>query len=351
LDDVPGTPTLPEPKVCPQRCNCPPQPPTTSTCFNQLITDQAGLLTEADRAKSFKADLEDIQKKAIAAQQEYTVLKRKELLDKWTTADTQIAALINKLVCGVPCWECLIECRICPLLYSIQELEDRLNGAGTLTTEVYSLYDLRNWQDRNLAVRKEVFDRIKAVLVAWEKPAPTIGKALDDNQSLIDLINKNMTADPATALYDIFMRLVPMHWAIRPRSAQSKIDKKYINICNCYCAEPDDCCGPDAGRSAVRWRLLGPQPYIVEVDQLFQIICCLTTERYAPAKQALAKAEAELAKTDSDIAKAKSDIESKKKSLAADFKLGLENPPDCGKYTPNKGNAPQNPAPSEQCGG
>jgi hypothetical protein len=309
-----------------------------------LIKDQAGLLTEADRAKSFKEDLERIQKNVISAQQKYTVEKRKALLDKWNAADTQISDLINKVVCAVPCWECLIECRICPLLYSIQELEDRLYGTGTLTTEVYSLYDLRNWQDRNLVARKEVFDRINAVLVAWSDPAETIGKALDGNQTLIEAINKNMATDPATALYDIFMRVVPMHWAIRPRNAQSKIDKKYVNICNCYSLEADDCCGPDAGRLTVHWRLLGPQPYLVEVDKLFEIICCLATQRYGPAKQALAKAEAELSKTDSSIAKAKSDIESKKKSLPADFKLGLDNPPDCGKYTPNNSQGPQNPA-------
>ena len=141
-----------------------------------------------------------------------------------------------------------------------------------------------------------------------------------------------------------------MHWAIRPRNIPSKIDKKFVNVCNCYCSEPDDCCGPDVGRSTVRWRLLGPQPFLVEVDKLFQIICCLATERYGPAKQALAKAEVELGKTDSDIAKAKSDIESKKKSLAADFKLGLDNPPDCGKYTPKNGNGQQNPVPpAEHC--
>lgn len=345
LPDSPATPELPKPQICPKRCKCPPQSPTISTYFDKLIQDQAGLLTEADRAKSFKADLEDIQKKAIAAQQDYTVDKRKALVEKWVIADNQISILINKLVRSVPCWDCLLECRICPLLYSIQELEDRLNGNGTLTTQVYSLYDLHNWQDRNLAARQGVFDRIKAVLAAWEKPAVTIAKSLDDNQSVIDLITKNMTADPTAALYDAFIRLIPMHWSIRPRDVESKIDKKYINICSCYDSEPDDCCGPDVGRSTVHWQLLGPQPYLVEVDKLFHIICCLVAERYSPAKAALAKAEVELGKTDRDIAKVKSDIESKKKSLPGDFKLGLENPPDCGKYTAKDEGVQQKPLP------
>src|SRR4051812_11856806 len=119
LAPPPDTPQLPSPKPCPQLCNCPSRPPSTSTCFDELIRNQAGLLAEAERAKSFKADLEDIQKKAAIAQQEYTAQKRQLLVDTWTVLDGRISNVVNKLVCAVPCWECLIECRICPLLYSI----------------------------------------------------------------------------------------------------------------------------------------------------------------------------------------------------------------------------------------
>jgi hypothetical protein len=95
----------------------------------------------------------------------------------------------------VPCWWCLIECEICPLLYAIRDTDLKLNGDGTLTDNVHSLRDLRYWQDRNREAKKEVFDRIKQVLAAWEKPAQTIDKILTENAKLIEEIKKILATD------------------------------------------------------------------------------------------------------------------------------------------------------------
>jgi hypothetical protein len=97
-------------------------------------------------------------------------------------------------------------------------------------------------------------------------------------------------------------------------------------------ANPDTCCGPDVGEWTVRQSLIGPQPYLVDPDKFFDIICCLAKERYLPAKNLLAIAESDLAKTESDITRAESDLAQKKGSLEADFKASVISPIDCEKY-------------------
>jgi hypothetical protein len=255
-----------------------------------------------------------------------------ELVDKWKTQDAAIADLISKLVCAVPCWWCLIECEICPLLYAIRDTGLKLNGDGTLTDNVYSLRDLRYWQDRNREAKKEVFDRIKQVLAAWEKPAQTIDKILTENAKLIEEIKKNLATDSAAAVYNTFMKVVPMHLAIKPRNVPTKIGETYTKFCECDKGKPDDCCGPDVGKATVLQRLIGPQPYLVDPDNFFDIICCLAKERYLPAKDQLATAEADLAKTDLEITRAIADLEQKKASVFADFKASVVSPIDCEKY-------------------
>jgi hypothetical protein len=342
LDPGPPTPPLTEPKPCPQACCCPPKPGSTETCLDDLIDEQAKQITEADRAKSFKADLEDLLKKAKSAKQEYTKEKYKDLRDKWDKQDAAIADLIAKLVCAVPCWWCLIECEICPLLYAIRDTELRLNGDGTLTDKVYSLRDLRYWRERNRDAKREVFDRIKLVLAAWEKPAQALDKILADDAKLIEDTKKILATDSTSAVFDVFMKLVPMHLAIAPRGVTSKVSPEYTKFCECDVGKPDDCCGPDVGNWTVRQRLIGPQPYLVDPDEFFEIICCLAKERYLPAKDLLALAESALAKTESDIKRAMGDLELKKGSVAADFKANVVNPIDCDKYK-RKGSSGSNP--------
>jgi hypothetical protein len=121
----------------------------------------------------------------------------------------RIAELIRTLVCALPCWRCVIECYVCPLLNDLHYAEQWLYGDGTLYADVHNLHDLHYWHTRNKEVHERRFNRIKAVLAAWEKPAQTIEKALNDNQALIDAACKLVGTDPGKAVYDVFLKLVP----------------------------------------------------------------------------------------------------------------------------------------------
>lgn len=337
LDPGPKVPDICKPQFpdCPKTCCCPEKPKAGETCLDGLIDDQAKLLAAADRAKTFKADLEDILKKAKAAKQDYTKAKYKELCEKWKKQDRDIVDLIAKLVCAVRCWRCVIECEICPLIYAIRDTELELNGDGRLTDKVYSLRDQRSWLERNRDAKKDVFDRIKAVLSAWEKPAQSIEKILADNAKLIEDTKKILATDSVSAIYDVFMKLIPMHLAIKPKGEGSNIHPKYQNVCCGDVGKPDACCGPDVGRGSVSQRLIGPQPYLVDPDQFFDIICCLVNERYRDSKDQLADAEAELVAIDLKIKRYQTDLDQKRASIAADFKANVVNPIDCDeKYKP-----------------
>jgi hypothetical protein len=350
LPDPPPVPKLPPVKECPQPCCCP-QPPggAPSSCLDDLIKSQTRILKKADRAKDFVAELTAIQGDVTAALGTYTQARYKDLLKAWLDQDKAIVELVRKVVCAVPCWECLLECRLCPQLTEIRRLEDLLNGTGELTTQVFSLLDLQYWHQRNVANMQGRVDRIKNVLAAWKDPSAALGTALEADAKLIEDTQKIIATDSAKAVYDIFMTLIPRHWAIRPRDGDaahaSKIDMRFVHICECSegnkdCAcddgDPDDCCGPDVGILTLRQRLVGPLPYIVDPAQLPDIICCLTRERLWPASDQLAHAQAELAAATDDVEKTQTLIGDKTKAIETTFRAELPNPIDCKDYTPKK---------------
>lgn len=349
LPEAPKAPELPPPKECPQPCDCPSPPGgPPNECFEKLIADQSKLVTQADRAKALVEELTAIQAKVASAKTEYTQARYKGLKRLWEDQDKLIADFTDKIKCTVDCWECLLECRLCPQLTEIRQLEDRLNGSGELTDKVYSLRDLQFWHQRNVEQMQARVDRIKGVLAAWEKPSATLGDALDSNGKLIADLPALLAADPAKAIYDTFMTLLPRHWAIGPRDVTSKIitskiKESFIKICKCDEGTPDDCCGPDVGVVTLRERLLKPLPYIVDPVNFPEIICCLLTERLAPASDQLAAAQAGLAATTSEIDQTKKLIEDKTGALEATFKAELGNPIECGPYK-KKGSTPATPA-------
>lgn len=332
----PPTPTIPDPKPCERTCTCPVPPTGQPNCIETLISEQTTTITAAERAKSFKTDLEALAQKAKTAQIDYTQSKYEQLLERWKKEDDDIVALISKLVCAIPCWQCVIECRVCTLYYAVRDIERNLIGTGTRTT-VDSLYDLRYWQTRDTEAKQAAFDRIKGVLAAWEKPAQTIEKVLNDNATLMQTAGKTLAPDAPKLLYDVFMRLVPMHLLIAPPADvwKTKIDKKYTHLCRCDKGDPENCCGPDSGTPSLLERLLGPQPYLIKPDEYFWVICCLTMTRYQPAKEALAAAEGALEATENAIKRAKADIDSKMKSIEGDAKTELGKKIDCSKEKPN----------------
>jgi hypothetical protein len=340
--DPPKTepPELKEPEKCKEPpCCCPPGPGSDSNCLQDLIAQQASDIAAADKAKAFKADLEGLLAKADAAKQEYTQDKYQKLLKQWVEQDAEIAELIRKLVCAVPCWRCIVECHVCPLLNELHYAEVWLYDKGQWCSQAYSLYDLLYWHDRDRAAKERRFLRIKAVLAAWEKPAQTIEKALADDAKLIADIGKSLGTEASKAVYDLFFKLVPLHLAIAPPAGPgqtTKIDKKFTQFCDCDTGTPDDCCGPDVGEWSLRQRLIGPQPYLINPNDYFTVICCLVKHRYGPAKDALGQAEAAWVTVDNKIKRYKAQIENGLKSFDKDAKAAIPAVVDCCTYEKKK---------------
>ena len=335
-------PVLNPPARCPDPsppCNCPTKPGSNSNCLEDLIEKQTEQITVAEKAKAFKADLEVLLGKARAASQEYTRDRYEKLVKQWDEQDREIAELIRKLVCAVPCWRCIIECHVCTLLNELHYAEQWLYGDGSLYSEVRNLYDLRYWHERDLDAKQRTFQRIKSVLAVWEKPAQTIEKLLADEAKLIAEAGKSLGTEAGKVVYDVFLRLVPMHLAIATPSGSSwttKIGKEYTEFCACDMGTPDYCCGPDVGKWSLRQRLIGPQPYLVDPNDYFTIICCLVENRYWPAKDAVAAAEAASQKRDNEIKRRKDQIENALKSFEKDAKGAIPSVINCCDYEPTE---------------
>ena len=94
-----------------------------------LIDQQTEQVTVAEKAKAFRAELEALLTKAKAASQEYTAEKYTKLVKQWEEQDAQIAALIHTLVCKYPCWRCIIECYVCPLLDDMRSVAEARDEA------------------------------------------------------------------------------------------------------------------------------------------------------------------------------------------------------------------------------
>jgi hypothetical protein len=313
-EDIPTSkpPELQPPEKCPEPdCNCPTGPGSTPNCLEDLIAKQAADIAAAKKAEAFKKDLEDLLTKAKAADQEYTRAKYESQVKQWVELDGWIAAFIRKFECALPCWRCVIECYICPILNELHYAERWLDGDGTLPADVHNLYDLQYWHTRDKERKERRFDRIKAVLGAWEKPATTIDKVLNDNRKLLEALDTAPSSAAGGVVVDLFLTLIPMHLAIAPPSGSgwvTKIGKEYTQFCDCDTGKPDNCCGPDVGERTLRQRLIGPQPYLIDPNDYFTLICCLVQKRYGPAKDALGKAEAELSAIEDRIARLKAQI-------------------------------------------
>ena len=401
LPKPPAAPEVPKRHPCTPHCKCPADPSgPPASCFDDFIRDQNGIVKKAERAKVLVEDLTAIQAKVTSAQADYTQDRYKDLKELWEKQDESLAELIRKVVCAVCCWECLLECRLCNQLTTIRTLEERLKGPGDqvkdmgLPEKANSLYDLKFWHERNVANLQARVDRIKRVLAAWEKPSETLGDMLEKNGKLIEDTQKIVATDPLKAVFDVFMTLVPRHWAIRPRDAKSNIEK-YAEICECReepapekpqdknpeaqaegkddrmagkgdekgggndeeskkgckCDEgtPDICCGPDAGILNMRQRLIGPLPYLVDPKEFPGIVCCLTKYRLTPASDLLAGAEAGLAAVTTEIEQAKKALdESTTSAIEAAFRAGLPTPFDCKPYRDKCEEKPTEPTSSPE---
>lgn len=336
--EEPKGPDFEEPKQCRKGCTCPPGTETKKDCLEKLIDGQTQPITDGDKAKAFKAELEQLLTKARAASQEYTLNKYQTLLEQWKKQDCEIAELIRKLVCAVPCWKCVLECHVCTLLYEFKYAEERLYGGLTPPPKVRNLQELHFWQTQDKAAKERTFLRIKGVLTAWEKPAQTIEKVLADNAKLISDICKTLCTDPSKAIFDVFLKLVPLHLAIAPPEESeviTKIEKQYTQLCLCDTGgNPDDCCGPNVGELSWLARIIGPQPYLIKPEQYFDVICCLAKHRYQEAKDQLSRAEAVVANTQTRINRNKALIENGPKTFEKDAKGAIPAVINCNDYKP-----------------
>ncbi|MGE5109247.1 MAG: hypothetical protein ACM3JB_00225, partial [Acidobacteriaceae bacterium] len=238
------------------------------------------------------------------------------------------------------CWWCVIECHICPLINDLRDSEMRLYDGGWENYysdyKFHDIYDRRYWRSRDLEYKQQVLQRIKNVLAAWEKPAQTIEKNLADDAKLIADCGKAIGADPSTAVVDVFLKLVPMHLAIAPPAAseelKTQIGEEYTKFCECDEGETDNCCGPDVGRLSWRQRLIGPQPYLIDPNEYFKVICCLVTNRYSKAKEAVADADVAFQQVDNEIKRRKDQIDNALKTFEKDAKGAIPSDIDCCDY-------------------
>jgi hypothetical protein len=332
-------PVLKDPERCPPDpcCNCPDPPHHHKNCLEKLIDAQASEVSQAQKATDIQKELQTLLDNATKASKPYTKDKYHQLVKAWKAVDDDIADVIRRLVCAVPCWRCLIECYICPLLEEIRYLEQRLNGKWALYGDVHSLYDLQYWLHRDRDRKQAIFDRILAVLTAWNDPAGTIETAINTNAGLVKKAQTILNPDAPKLVYDVFLTLVPLHLAIAPPAASgvvTKIAKEYTEFCSCDKGDPDDCCGPDVGVLSLRQRLIGPQPYLVHPDKLLPIICCIAENRYLPASDALKRAIAASDKVDQEVKDAIAGIAAKLTSLPSDANAALPVPVDCDQYVP-----------------
>ncbi|BCT91026.1 hypothetical protein LYSHEL_00500 [Lysobacter helvus] len=334
---APTPPKMPDPEKCDPKCCCPPGPGGTGgSCLDGLISEQAHLAEKAALAKDFADELRALQDKMLSARANFTNEKYQALLKDWQDQDTAIGKLADDVACSVKCWSCLLECRLCPLLQDIRALERQLNGTGTFATTVDTLRERASWHERNRDERQAVVNRIKDVLAAWEDPAKTLEDTLTANKALIDTVRGMLSTDAPGALYALFVTLIPRHWAIRPRSATSKV-KDYVEICTCGEIPPDDCCGPDTAIGTTLQRLLPPLPYLVDPNGLADILCCLVTQRYLPQVQLLADAHAQFEAAKQDVERATAQVKAKIDALEAAFKAELSTPIDCTPYRTKNG--------------
>jgi hypothetical protein len=346
-------PDLKKPDPCPEPdecCGCPSKPDTPPTCLEDLIAGQEADLDAVANSTNYKNELAALLEKAKTARQLFTRDTYDDLVEEWVRQDIAIAELVRQLVCNVPCWKCVLDCHVCPLLNELHYAEKWLFDDGKLYTEVHDLYDLRYWLQRDRDAKVRTFNRIKGILGAWETPVKTIAEALKTNQGLYDVAKGVLGPEPGKAIYDVFLRLVPLHLAIAPPAHKTtatppdckeidtttRIDREFTNFCTCDDRKPEWCCGINVAERSLRARLTGPQPYLIDPNQYFDLICCLVKNRYGPARLASNKAEADLKVVETRVANFEKQLKDWPKDFEKNAKGAIPSVINCCDYEPKE---------------
>ncbi len=354
-------PCYTEPPPCKTCCECPGAPSDQPSCLEDLIKKEADAINKGEQAKKFKTELEALLGKVKTATIEYTADSYKDLVERWRKEDDAIVCLVRSIQCALPCWWCVIECELCPLINDIVRRESKLSGLfktcdpkpappttppntppATPPAEpcLTSLYDLRHWWWREKLRRTALFDHIAGVMRAWETPFKTIDATLKANAEILKTsaaaLGIDQKQDAAKLLFDVFFRLIPQHMAIAPVADKpentTKIEKKYVELCCCDNSDPlHECCGVVIRWPTVRDRIIGPLPYLIAPDKYSDLICCLSTNVYQPAKQKAVEADSKYAELDTEVKAIEASIGAQLKSLPVDAKQRLGKTIDCTK--------------------
>jgi hypothetical protein len=340
--------------TCPACCDCPPGPSDKPTCLDTLIKNEADAINKGEQAKKFKTELEALLGKVKAATLEYTSDSYKDLVERWKKEDEAIVCLIRSIHCALPCWWCVIECEICPLVNDVRALELKLSGDFLLPNEtppapgykpscVKSIYELRFWWWRERLRRQALFDHVASVMKAWEMPFKTIDGVLKANAEIIKTIaaalNVDQKKEAAKFLFDL-VKLIRQHLAIAPPPsvAVTGIEKRYVEICCCDKSPTlHECCGVVIRMPTVLDRVIGALPYLVKPEKYPDLICCLATKVYQPTKKSAVDADSKFSELDTEVKNTEAAIVEQLKSLPADARLRLSKTIECKDYKPKSG--------------
>ena len=326
-------------------CKCPTKPDTNSTPLEALIANQTVEIANREKAANLKGELEELLKQARAASQAYTRSKYDDMVKAWIEQDVIIAQLIARLVGIVPCWRCVIECHVCPLLIQLHWAEKWLYDDGKLYADVHDLYDLQYWHTRDKQSKDRRLAWIKQVLIAWTRPGPAVAieATLKADKDLAAAISDVLDTDPSKGIYDLFFKLIPRHLAIAPPAgvAITRIDQEYTVFCTCDAGESGEGGGPDVGKLTLRQRLVGPLPYLIDPTEYFNLIGCIVEKQFHPAKEAAQKAETDLTAIMARIASLVAQLgPTWPTTFETDAKAAIPSVVDCCDYDPREGGSP-----------
>ena len=110
------------------------QMPETSdqhdNCLEKAIEKQAKGWRMRTKPRRLRPISKPGSKRLPAAAQQYTQDTYEKLLKRWQEEDRAIVELIRKLTCAVPCWRCLIECYVCPILNALHEMNSAFGATA-----------------------------------------------------------------------------------------------------------------------------------------------------------------------------------------------------------------------------
>lgn len=288
--------------------------------IDDLIDGISGTLASAAVQKDLKAELAGFLQKARGAADKYTVQKYNELVKRWKEQDKQIAELINLLKAQPDWYEGLSE--VCPALFDpIMELGEQLEGSqpGQPDDKAFvglGLYWKRIWQLGMRDSLKRYYERQGATLRAWENPAAALEKILADNAGLIAEARKTIGQQPApTLVFDLFVKLVPMHLYIKPRNETPTVQPIRTVL-------P----GTEPWKASCEFgaqRLIGYKPTLIEPKDYpgkYEDVLGI----YYDAVLELAAAESELKITEDAIARSEKQIDERLNAVDKDAKAALQ---------------------------